>query len=458
MAVPAGTTPRLDLWQLDAIADDSDLAVLADVDVCVVGAGAAGVAAAVICAEAGLSTIVIERYGFAGGAAVAGMSGTICGLYLATETDSEPVQVVRGFTERFRRGLERRGGLTPPQPYGKTWTVAHDPLVWRETADDMLTRAGVRVVFHAAVTGVVLEGDAHRGVIVESNAGRAVVLARRTIDASGDGAVAARAGLEHTFGDDGAIQNPTMFFRLGGVDDEVFWQEWGPDTICSDQTTQRIGDAAAAGLDLPRRKIWAFATPRPGQLLVNATRLSGADGRMLNVIDPEDFTEAEILGRRQVRQYEQFLQQTFRGCRDAFVLDTGVEAGIRQTRTITGVETLTNADVVGLRKRDDGIARSPWPIELHTGEHPKLHWLLDDVYEVPYLALVPRTGEDIIVAGRCLSAEHEALASCRVTAQCFEYGQAAAVATVLSLQRAVPYRAVLGEDVRTEMVGLGSDL
>ncbi|MCH1883828.1 FAD-dependent oxidoreductase [Agrococcus sp. ARC_14] len=454
----AGTTPRLAIWQLDAVSDGSDLPVLAEVDVCIVGAGAAGVAAAVTCAEAGLSSVVIEKYGFAGGAAVAGMSGTICGLFQASDRSSTPVQVVRGFTERFMVGLEQRHGLTAPQPYGKTWTVAHDPLVWRETADDMLTRAGVRVLFHTAVTGVVLDGDRHRGVVIESNAGRAVVLARRTIDASGDGAVAVRAGLDYTFGDEGAIQNPTMFFRLGGVDAAAFWQEWGADTICSEATTHRIAAASDAGLDLPRKKIWAFATPQPGQLLVNATRLSGADGRMLNVIDPEDFTEAEILGRRQVREYERFFRDAFDSCRGAYVIDTGVEAGIRQTRTITGVETLTNDDVIGLRKRPDGIARSPWPIELHVGERPKLHWLLDDFYEVPYLALVPERGEDIIVAGRCLSAEHEALASCRVTAQCFEYGQAAAVATVLSLQSSSAYRELAGERIRSEMIGLGSEL
>jgi hypothetical protein len=179
---------------------------------------------------------------------------------------------------------------------------------------------------------------------------------------------------------------------------------------------------------------------------------------MLNVIDPEDFTEAEILGRRQVREYARFLRREVPGCADAFVVDTGGEAGIRQTRSILAADTLTNDDVVSCRKRPDGVVRSPWPIELHAGDRPKLHWLLDDFYEVPYLSLVPRVGENVIVAGRCLGAEHEALASARVTAQCFEYGHAAAVATLLSMRKDLPYRAVDGADVRAVMRAAGSDL
>lgn len=449
---------RLARWESKAVSEEPDLPVIAEVDVCVIGAGAAGVAAAITCAEAGLSVAIIEKYGFAGGAAVAGMSGTVCGLYSATESNRMPEQVVYGFTERFVREIDSRGGLTKPQRYGKTWTVAHDPLVWRETADDLLTASDVRILFHTTVTGVIIDHERHSGVVVESTAGRAAIHAARTIDASGDGAVASRAGLEYAFGDNGSIQNPTMFFRLGGVDTDLFWKSWGDDTICSDITSERIAAASADGHDLPRKKIWAFATPRPGELLVNATRLSGADGRMLNVVDPEDFTEAEIRGRRQVRSYEHFFRHAVEGCEDSYVIDTGVEAGIRQTRTVIGVETLTNEDVLNLRKRPDGIARSPWPIELHEGERPKLHWLLDDVYEIPYLSLVPRNGENIIVAGRCLSAEHEALASCRVTAQCFEYGQAAAVATLLSIRHSIDYRQIPGERVRTEMISRGSAL
>ncbi len=447
-------------WRIDAAvpSTDDDIPTLASVDVVVVGGGASGVAAATVAAEQGLSVILVERYGFCGGAAVAGMSATICGLYLAHDRPVRSEQIVFGFTERFARALHERGGLTEPQLYGKTWANAHDPLVWREAADGLLTGAGVRILFHTRVIGVLLDGDVHGGVVVESNAGRAVIRAARTIDASGDAAVIARAGHGTVFGDRGAIQNPTMFFRIGGVDRTVFDDYYGDDTICPPKVADAILKARDDGLDLPRHHIWIFRTNHDGELLVNATRLTAPDGRMLNVVDPEDFTLAELGGRRQVRDYARFLAENVPGCENSYVMDTGVEAGIRQTRSILGVDTLTDDDVVATRKRPDGIARSAWPIELHSGERPRLHWILDDFYEVPYLALVPRAGENVIVAGRCLSAQHQALASARVTAQCFEYGQAAALATVRSLRDDVAYRDIPGADVRVAMCEHGSAL
>ena len=450
----------IDDWNLVARYDGRpDLPVLADVDVLVVGAGAAGVAAATVAAEAGRSVLLIERYGFCGGAAVAGMSGTICGMYLAHDEPSPPVQVVFGFTERFRQELVKRGGLTEPQRYGKTFTVTHDPLVWREVADDLLESAGVQILFHTVVTDVIVAGDVFTGVVLESNAGRSVVLAQRIVDASGDAAVVSRGGYDYSFGDHGVIQNPTMFFRLGNVDVDAYLDWWGEDSISPPKLSDLIDEAVRAGThDLPRRKIWMFPSPRANELMVNATRLTARDGSLLNVIDPADFTEAEIRGRRQVREYADFLAGSVQGLADSFVVDTGVEVGIRQTRTILGADTLTNGDVVACRKRLDSICRSPWPIELHVGDKPKLQWLLDDYYDVPFGALVPAVAENVIVAGRSLSAEHEALASARVTAQCFEYGHAAGVAAVMSIESDSRFRDVDVSAIRSRMRLGGSAL
>ena len=446
-------------WKLESRFDHlPDLPVLREVDVLVVGGGSAGVAAATVCGRNGLSTALIEKYGFCGGAAVAGLSGTICGMFMASDKeDRQPEQVVFGFTEEFRNRLAKRGGVTEPQIYGKTYTVTHDPLVWREVADECLEEAGVEVFFHTTVTGVIMDGDKYKGIVVQSNAGQSVILARRIIDASGDAAVVSRAGGAYFFGDNGVIQNPTMFFRLGNVEMENYLDFFGEDTICPAKVTEKILELNASGeYQMPRHKIWIFPTTRPNELMVNATRLAGQDGRVLNVIDPVDFTEAEVFGRKQVREYARFLKAYIPGCENSYVVDTGVEVGIRQTRSIEGVEKLTNEDVVNCRKRPDGIVRTPWPIELHSGTKPKLHWLLDDWYEVPYGALIPAKGENIIVAGRCLSAEHEALASARVTAQTFEYGHAAAHAAVISIQEEKGFRDIRGEDVREKMIQAGS--
>ena len=186
--------------------------------------------------------------------------------------------------------------------------------------------------------------------------------------------------------------------------------------------------------DLPRAKIFLFPTTRPNELLCNCTRVLGRDGRELNPLLVEDITEAEFQGRRQVREYARFFKDRLVGCEDSFVNDTGVQVGVRQTRQIVGVDRLGNDDVVSASKRKDSIARSAWPIELHSGEKPRLVWLLDDYYDIPYGCFLPRTGEGLLIAGRCLSAEHEAMASARVTAQCFSYGQAIGLAAAMSLQ------------------------
>lgn len=131
----------------------------------VVGGGAAGMAAAVSAARQGEDVILLERYGFCGGGAVAGMSGTICGLYTATERrNASPEQLVFGFADEFATALAERGGLAPPVRYGNTHTRVHDPLVWREVADGLLRSAGVKVLFHTTVIGVDVEdGDRVRG-------------------------------------------------------------------------------------------------------------------------------------------------------------------------------------------------------------------------------------------------------------------------------------------------------
>jgi hypothetical protein len=429
-----------------------------EVELLVVGGGATGVAAACTAAQAGLRVLLVERYGFCGGGAVAGLSGTVCGLYEATREPGPPRQLVHGFVDEFIAQMEQRGGLTPPLRYGKTYTRVHEPLAWRDSADALLAQAGVQVLYHALCTQVHLDGDRVGGALVWTKSGLLDVRAGLTIDASGDADLLAMAGWRTGCGADGVVQNPTMIFRLQGVDTARFLAAHGDDTIMPAAVSERILAAQGQGWDLPRSKIWLFTTTRPGELLCNCTRIRGADGRELNAVLAEDFSEAERQGRLQVRAYARFFREQLAGCEDSWVNDTGVQVGVRQTRQGAGTATLRNTDVVAGSKFADGVARSPWPIELHAGDRPRVEWLYNDYYEVPYGCFVPERGEGLLFGGRCLSAEHEAVASARVTAQCLSYGQALGVAAGLAAQERLQPRELPGRAVREQLNRLGARL
>lgn len=419
-----------------------------DTDVLVAGGGASGLAAAVTAARQGCRVVLIERYGFCGGGAVAGLSGTICGLYEASEGNAAPRQLVHGFVDEFIAQMEQRDGLSEPLKYGKTYTRVHEPLAWRETADALLSGAGVTTIYHAVATEVLLDGDRVAGAQVYTKEGKLQIRAAVTIDATGDADLVSMAGLPTFMGDGGRVQNPTMIFRLMGVDMERFIAAYGRDTIMPVEVSAKIAQANIRGYRLPRAKIWLFPTTRPGELLCNCTRVTGADGRELNAVLYRDFSEAEFEGRLQAREYARFFREYLAGCEASWVNDTAVQVGVRQTRQARGATTLRNADILAGAKFADGIARSPWPIELHTGDRPRVEWLLNDYYEVPFGCFVPSQGESLLVAGRCLSAEHEAVASARVTAQCFSYGHAIGHAASLAANERISVRAIAGQDVR----------
>ena len=423
-----------------------------DTDVLVVGGGAAGLAAACTAARQGLKVTLLERYGFCGGAAVAGLSGTVCGLYLARpEAAGQPEKIVFGFVDEFIAAMDRRHGLTEPVRYGDTYTRVHEPLAWRETGDELVHRHGVQVIFHATVIGVHMDGGERiEGVRAYTKQGVIDVHARITVDASGDADLFAMAGVATRVGDNGKVQNPTMIFRMANVDVPRFLAAYGPDSILPESVSKAIIAANGSGAyRMPRAKAFLFPTPRENELLCNCTRIIGRDGRELNPLVAADLTEAEVEGRLQARQYWQFFREHLTGCEDAILNDTGVQVGVRQTRQIEGLATLQNDDVVSGRKRPDAIARSAWPIELHSGSKPRLSWLYEDSYDIPLGCFVPTRGESLLATGRCLSAEHEAMASARVTAQCFSYGHAIGHAAALAVNENIAVRNLAAADVRT---------
>jgi hypothetical protein len=159
-----------------------------------------------------------------------------------------------------------------------------------------------------------------------------------------------------------------------------------------------------------------------------------------------------------VREYARFFRDHIAGCEASWVNDTGVQVGVRQTRQGRGIALLRNEDVVRGTKFAGGIARSPWPIELHAGAKPRVEWLLNDWYEVPYECFVPQRGDGLLFAGRCLSAQHEAVASARVTAQCFSYGHAIGHAAAMCIEGGCEPRLLKGSEVRQRLDGDGARL
>jgi ribulose 1,5-bisphosphate synthetase/thiazole synthase len=430
-----------------------------ETDVLVVGGGPAGLATACTAARQGVKVILLEKYGFCGGVSVAGMSGTICGAFMSSNNPKAKAdRLVYGFCEEFIQVMNKRQGLTDPMKYGDTFLIVHEPSIWKDAADFMLQQAGVKILYHTTVTEALVEGnDRIAGVQAFTKQGKLSIRAKVTVDCSGDADVTTMAGFRTFMGKDGVVQNPTMFFRLANVDMKAFMAKMGEDTIVNEEIQKLISDLyKSKKYYLPRSKIFLFPTTRPGELLCNATRAIGRDGRELNPIYVEDMTEAEIEGRLQARDYARFLKDYMDGCKDSYLEDTATQVGVRQTRSIEGVDKLKEEDVEKGRKRKDGVVQSAWPIELHKGEKPKLVWLYDDYYEIPYNAYVPEKGESLLVAGRCLSAEHAAMASARVTAQCFAAGHAIGHAAAISVKEKVQPRKIKGEYIRMVLMKDGA--
>lgn len=409
-------------------------------DVCVIGGGVAGLSAAVGAARAGMSVVIVEKYGFCGGAAIAGLSGTICGLYSSGEN---PEQIVYGFADEFYQCLAARNGTSSPVKFGKTKLIAYDALIWKETADHYLLQQAVGILYHTYFLKAVTNQEGKvSSLIVKGPGGIFAINPKAVIDASGDADVVDNIGGEWSFGKNGLVQTPTMIFKMGNVDMDAYLK------MDQDMIFRKITEHAKKGnYHLPRSHVYSFPLPNSGEILCNMTKITYPDGRVPSGIDVEDMSYAEIEGRKQAREYARFLKDQIAAFKYAYINDTGVQVGIRQSRSITGLETLTNQDVLLARKRLGAVSFSAWPIELHTGEGVQISYLQNNYYDIPFGALVPEKSVNLLVAGRCISAEHEALASARVTAQCFGMGYSAGAASALMVKEKLTAGQLSGEMV-----------
>lgn len=434
---------------------EKELKVVGTAQVVVVGGGPAGVAAATTAAEMGAKTIVIEKNGFFGGSNVAGYSGTIGGLFSSSaDPQADLEQIVHGFAGRFADRLEEEEGLVRMERFGHTALAPHDPTVWMRVADEFVTEAGADIFFHTLFVDVVKEGDRVIGIIIENKDGRGVILGDFFIDASGDADFSHRAGAQTYYGKDGAIQAMTKVFRLGNVN----WSD------IPDFSLEKVWDQVAisdkdGSYNLPRKHPFIFRAPQKNQAIMNCTAIIAEDKRILYPTIAKDLTEAELQGRRQMMEYAGFAKDYLEGFQESYVMDSAPMVGIRQSRSVVGDYTLTNEDVVSGRKFQTAIVRSAWPIEVHGGtDGVKIVNLDDDFYEIPFETMIPKGLSQVLVAGRCISAEHEALASARVVAQCFEEGMAAGLGAYLSLTQGVDIREVSVQEIRSMMMDNGSNL
>lgn len=239
----------------------ADIPVRYQPDVCIIGGGAAGVSAAIVAARCGLTVLLVERYGFCGGASVAGLSGTICGLFSSGKNIQ---QLVFGFADEFYKELIRRNGATAPVPFGKTVLVPHDAFSWKRVADDLLNQHNCKVLYHTQFLKASLNEDGTvRSLLLKGMDGFFLVDPRFVIDASGDAELVHSIGCVTYFGKNGNVQTPTMIFKMGNVNMTAFTGV-DPDSINS-----MVAEAHQAGrYKLPRHHVYLFPLPHSGKCCV----------------------------------------------------------------------------------------------------------------------------------------------------------------------------------------------
>jgi hypothetical protein len=406
--------------------------VFGEYDVVVVGGGPSGIMAATAAARAGRSAILLERYGFLGGAGTAGGLSTFCGLH--ARVHGEDLRVIHGLADELLERLERVDGLAKPHLTieDKILAQAFDISIYKRVADELVTGHGSQLLLHALAVGVVMaDDDRIDAVLVETKSGRMAVRGRVFVDASGDGDVAAWAGApyEKSPGLDGMLY-PSLMFRINGVDVAAAGEKpW--------RTAERLmNEAEEAGTHhFPRKKPIVRPQRNPLEWRANLTQLSNPDGSAIDGTDVVQLTRGELEGRAQVFDAFAFIKAHVPGFSGSYVVDIAPQIGIRETRRIVGAYRLSEDDVRDCADFDDTIGVNGWPIEAHVAGTVDFRWQRNErgFNQLPYRMLVPKKVVNLLVAGRCASMTHEGQSSARVTGPCFAMGEAAGVAADLAL-------------------------
>ena len=417
-----------------APADVEHLPLLWAGEVAVVGGGSAGCAAAVAAARTGAATLLVESGGFLGGTGTRVLD-SFYGFYAP---GAEGTRVLGGIPWEVCEALTARGmAFARPSTYGAGTAVTYEPEALKRVWETLVLGAGAELLLHARMSGVVLDGTAIVGLVLETVRGPARVGATAVVDASGDAEVAWRAGaaLERP-GSQRRVQPSTTTFRMGNV---------APEPASRDRLRELMAETAGGDeYRLPRHEGSIHETVLDGVRHANMTRVAGMD-----TTDPWELTAAEVEGRAQVDEYVRFLRERVHGYADAFLVQTSTRIGVRESRRLVGEYVLTRGDVLAARDFADGIARCGAPIEDHDeGGATRWEYIGDggsptgSTYAIPWRCLLPIEVDGLVVAGRCLSATHDAHASVRSMGQCMAMGQAAGTGAALAVAAGVGPRRV----------------
>ena len=422
------------------------LPVCTKVDVAVVGAGPAGIMAALAAAEDGLKVALIESRSFVGG-------NLTIGLPILGFLSQKGKPIIAGLPQKLIDQLKARNAAGPHQacPLHVSLTLI-EPEVVKSVALEMLGERGVDLMLHTTFCGVVMDGNRIGALIVESKSGREAILADLIIDGTGDADVAFRSGVPCEKGSEqGKMQPPTLMFCMDGVDTERLRmslanepENYDVDFIPADYFGQNrrfilvglrklIAKARAEGYVIPNERTIIICGLREGEVWINMTRVKGIDGTEMRSL-----TAGEIETRGQIDDLYRYLVSYVPGFEKAFLSKVAPFLGIRETRRIVGQYTMTGDDIRQCCHFDDAIAVGSYPIDLHSpdGNDCKLEWC-GDCYDIPYGSLVPKQVENLLVAGRSISTTHEAMAAIRVMSTCMAMGEAAGRAAKMCIREKV---------------------
>jgi len=426
--------------------------VLAEAEVVVCGGGTAGIAAAYCAAKHGAKVLLLERWPSLGGMA----TNALVNIW---HTSDRKKQVIFGFVqEAIERGgrFVRRMADFPKRPE----THEFDPTGMRMIFDQMLKDAGVRVFCNLVAVESIVEGCQLRAVLVDTKTGRKAVRGKIFIDATGDGDVAANAGLPFDFGraGDGRVQGMTMMYRLRGLDAGTIKAHPGDaERVFELMKKRRDEGTFPQFLEAAARSY--LRSPRDPVVSYNMCPVSG------NPLDEEELTRLSAQGREQVYQYVNLWREQMPGFDKAEVEQLGFALGVRESRRIRGLKTLDAQMVVKAVKQPDAIGHGFWMIDIHdpkgsghttwSDQKAELMPPAGDSYHIPLGICLNGQLANLAVVGRCISATHEALASVRLQSHCMVMGQGVGACAALALKSGTQMSLVDIKKLQTTLRGDG---